>query len=368
MFGPRVIPLGRLWGIRLGIDPSWFVVFLFVTWILGNNLHLEHASWSAWLVWGSAVVASLTFFVSILLHELGHSVVAISLGLPVRAITLFLFGGAAELSGEPKRPRDEFLIAIAGPAVSFLLGMGFLLAGYLAPASGPLEVICIWLGAVNMGVAVFNLFPGFPLDGGRVLRSLLWAATGSIERATLWSGRVGMLFGRLLIVLGIVSAILGQNLVAGMFMAFMGWFLLRTARAHIMQSMISSRLRGVKVESALETDLEHVDGWDTLEDVAEGPLADPQKRLVLVDEAGEAVGVIGTAELHTVAENKRAYHLARQVMTPLARLVRIRPDVSLLVALRTLDREGVGQLLVERDDQVLGVLTRDHLTRVLRMP
>jgi Zn-dependent protease len=368
LFGGRVISLGRIGGIRIGIDPSWFLVFFLVTYNLGASFSASYEEWSQLAVWGSAVTASLMFFVSILLHELGHSVIAISLGLPVRSITLFLFGGAAELSAEPHRPRDEFLIAIAGPAVSGLLGVGLLLAWFAAPSDGPLAVISGWLGVTNLGVALFNLVPGFPLDGGRVLRSALWSLTGSLERATLWAGRVGMLFGRLLIALGVFAAVIGRPWWGGLFVAFMGWFLVRAARAHILQSLVSSRLRDVSVESALETDLPRVDGWDTLEDVARGPFSDPQRRLALVAEEGQPVGVLGRVELRSVEEKKRAYHLARQVMTPLRALVRIAPEVSLLVALRTLDREGVGQLLVERDDEVLGILTRDQLTRILRTP
>jgi Zn-dependent protease/CBS domain-containing protein len=368
LFGGRVIRLGRLLGIRIGIDPSWFLVFFLVSYSLGIGFAEKHGAWSPFAVWGSAVSASLIFFLSILLHELGHSLVALALDLPVRSITLFLFGGAAELSAEPRRPRDEFLIAVAGPAVSGLLGLAFLLGWYLAPSEGPLEVVTLWLGLVNLGVAGFNMFPGFPLDGGRVLRAVLWKLTGSFERATLWSGQVGMLFGRILIAMGIVLAVLSGQLFEGLFVAFMGWFLLRAARANIVQSMVSSRLRGVRVENALETNLPEVDGWDTLEDLASGPFSDPQRRLVLVAEEGRPVGVLGTLELREIAENKRAYHLARQVMTPLARLVRIDPALSLLEALRTFDREGVTQLLVERDHEILGVLTRDQLTRALRTP
>lgn len=368
LFGGGVIRLGRIIGIRIGIDPSWFLVFFLVTYFLGSGFAEQKGEWSQPVVWGAAVCASLLFFLSILLHELGHSVVAISLGLPVRSITLFLFGGAAELSAEPKRPRDEFLIAIAGPAVSGILGLAFLLLGYLAPEEGAVASVSLWLGVVNLSVAVFNMVPGFPLDGGRVLRSVLWSLTGSLDRATLWAGRVGMLFGRILIAAGIVSAVVTREYFGGLFVAFMGWFLLRVARAHILQSLVSSRLRGISVESALEPDLPRVDGWDTLEDVVSGPFSDPKQRVALVAEDGEPVGVLGAQEMRAVAENKRAYHLARQVMTPLARLVRIAPEVSLLVALRTLDREGVAQLLVERDDQVLGILTRDRLTRALRTP
>jgi len=368
MFGGNVLRLGSLFGIRIGVDPTWFLVFFLVTYSLAQGFHAEHADWSEVIVWLAAATASLSFFASILLHELGHSITAILLGVRVRSITLFLFGGAAELASEPRRPLDEFLIAIAGPAVSALLGVAFLIVWLAAPGTGPLPVVSGWLGATNIGVALFNLLPGFPLDGGRVLRSILWALTDSLERATQWSGRVGVLLGRVFVALGIGIAILGQQWVYGLFVSFLGWFLLRAARATVLQSVLTGRLKAISVGRALEADLPRVDGWDTLEDVVREVPAPPGERLALVAEEGELVGVIGEQELSQVDEGKRAFHQARQVMTPLARLASIDPRASLLVALRTLEREGAGQLLVRRDGELVGVLTRERLRRVLHAP
>ena len=249
--------------------------------------------------------------------------------------------------------------------MSGLLGGLFLVIWLATPDDVPVGVVSVWLGVTNLGVAIFNMFPGFPLDGGRVLRSVLLALMGSLDRATQWSGWVGVLFGRILIAAGILIAVLTGSWFNGLFLAFMGWFLSGAARRTMIQSVMTSRLRSTSVAAALQGDLEEVDGWDTLEDVVNQVKSGTGPLTALVAEDGEPVGVIGELELSTVAEGKRAYHVARQVMTPLARLISIESGESLMEALRTLDREGVGQLLVSEDGRFLGVLTRDQLGRVV---
>jgi len=336
-----------------------------VTYSVASDFGREHPDWSGAEVWTSAVLGSLTFFTSILLHELGHSLTAISLGLPVRSITLFLFGGVAELGEEARRPRDEFLIAISGPAVSGLLCLFFVVLMLATPADGPVHVTGAWLALLNGCVALFNMLPGFPLDGGRVFRSVLWATTGSLERATQWSGRVGVLLGNLMTAFGLVMAIVGSNWLGGMFMALMGWFLSRAARANVMQSLISGRLKSLTVRDAADLQAPRVDGWDTLEDVLrDAPQAAEGGVLVVEDEV--MVGVIGPAELAGIVPNKYAFHPARSAMTALEQLVRISPEVSLSAALRAMDHAQLSQLLVEERGQVLGVISRGSLSRALQ--
>lgn len=365
LLGGRVISIGHVLGIRLGVDPSWFFVFVFVTYSVASRFAFEHEDWSTGLVWASAVTGSLTFFLSILLHELGHSVTAISLGLPVRSITLFLFGGVAELSGEARRPRDEFLIAIAGPAVSGLLCLFFLILWLANPKGGPVSSVSQWLAILNGTVATFNMLPGFPLDGGRVFRSMIWAATGSLERATQWSGRVGVILGNLMTAFGLVLAIVGSSWLGGMFMAFMGWFLSRAARANVMHSVIGGRLRALAVRDAVTLPAPRVDGWDTLEDALAAVPGITQSGALVVEE-DRVVGVLGPAEFAGVTANKYAFHTARSAMTILERLVRVSPEISLDMARRTMDRDQVSQVLVEEQGTVLGVLGRADLAKALQ--
>src|SRR5215467_13199359 len=207
----RGLYIGRIFGINIQVDWSWILIFLLVTWSLAAGLFPAwHPDWSMALRWGVAVVASLLFFASILLHELSHSLVAKARGLPVRRITLFLFGGVSNIEREPPTPKTEFLVAVVGPITSILLGMIFLaLAAFSAANShvtggdpqavarqlGPVTTLLAWLGPINILLGLFNLIPGFPLDGGRILRYILWSATKDLRKATAWATGAGRAVG-----------------------------------------------------------------------------------------------------------------------------------------------------------------------------
>src|SRR5256714_8331468 len=198
--------IGRIFGIRITIDWSWFFIFVLVAWNVGTAVAQLHPAWGLATIWGVALVAALLFFASVLAHELAHSLVARAQGLPVRTITLFLFGGVSNIQREPRSPAAEVLLAIVGPLTSIVLGVIFVVLGGiiagtpvqevrpsmtgLAPLS-PLAIILLWLGQINILLGLFNLIPGFPLDGGRVLRSILWAATHNLRTATRWASSVG---------------------------------------------------------------------------------------------------------------------------------------------------------------------------------
>ena len=187
------VRVGRILGVELRLDYSWFVVFVLVAWMLaGHHFPMMSPGWTPATYWAVGVMVSVLFFASVVAHELGHSTVSRALGVPVHDITLFIFGGAARLSREPHRPRDEFLIAAAGPVVSLALGAGFWALGRIADAGGPVHAAATWLAGINVVLAVFNLIPGFPLDGGRVFRAVVWGMTGNFQRAT----RVAALLGR----------------------------------------------------------------------------------------------------------------------------------------------------------------------------
>ena len=364
MFDGRAFRLGRLFGIRIGVDPSWFLVFAFITWSIAGGFAQQHTSWSAAGVWTAAVSASLIFFASILLHELGHSLTSILLRVPVRSITLFLFGGVAELAAEPRRARDEFLIAIAGPATSLLLALAFGVLWLSVGGDHPVAVVAGWLAGVNLGVGVFNMLPGFPLDGGRVLRAALWGATGDLTRATRWAGRVGMVVGAGFVTLGAAIAVGTGNLFYGLFLGFMGWFLVRSARQHVALSVRSDRLSRIRAGGAVRARAGRtVDAWATLEDVAEELAV---SGCLLVEQDGEVAGFLGAACLEQVPPPRRAYHQVRQEMTPLSGLLPIDAGASLLAALKTMDRQRVDALAVLEGGHLQGVLTRLDLLRVLR--
>jgi Zn-dependent protease len=221
----RTIPLGQIAGIPVALDYSWFLIFVLLSWMLATSYFpAEFPDWLASLCWLVAVATAILFFVSVLLHELGHSAVARRYEIPVRSITLFVFGGVAQIGDDRPSAGAEFRIAIAGPLVSFALGALFYAVQKTAGGIQPLYGLAKYLSYINLVLGAFNLIPGYPLDGGRVLRAIVWAVTHDLKRATLIAANVGRGFGFLFIIAGVWHMLHG-NLVGGLWIAFIGWFL-----------------------------------------------------------------------------------------------------------------------------------------------
>ncbi len=229
------IPLGRILGIPIGLDPSWFLIFTLLTWLLGHSYYPdEFHNWPAALYWFMGALTTLLFFASVLLHELGHSVMALHYQIRVRSITLHIFGGIAEIGGESPSATAEFLIAIAGPLVSFALAAIFYVLQPIFLTVQPLFGLFKYLAYINLTLALFNLIPGYPLDGGRVLRAAVWAISGNMKRATIIAAKVGRGFAFLFIMFG-VWQILSGDFGGGLWIAFIGWFLDNAAKNQLRQ-------------------------------------------------------------------------------------------------------------------------------------
>lgn len=229
----RGIQLGSILGIPVDLDRSWFIVFFLLTWLLAADFYpAAFPGWPAWLYWGMGAVAAVGLFASVLLHELGHSAVALHYKVPVSGITLFLFGGVSRLDGEPPGPRAEFLIAIAGPLVSLALGAAFFLVQPLTRFSEPLYGLAVYLGTINIVLFLFNLIPGYPLDGGRVFRSVAWVFTKDLRRATVIAAHVGRVFGVLFVAWG-AWRMVSVNVTAGIWLMLIGWFLYAIATSAV---------------------------------------------------------------------------------------------------------------------------------------
>jgi Zn-dependent protease len=312
-------------------------------------------------------VTSLLFFVSILLHELGHSLVAQRLGVRVRSITLFVFGGIAQLESEPRRPRDEVWIASAGPVVSGALGALFYgLGALLGGATGAAEVgreALSWLGRINLTVAAFNLAPGFPLDGGRVLRGILWAATGSFARATAAAAGSGTLLAYALIALGALAALFGGQLVGGLWLVFIGWFLRRAARATVGQLVVERALAGVSLRQVLEPVSEaRVPGSARVSElVADAVLRRGLRTFYVVDAQDRLLGLFTLGELAALPESERAQRRADEVMIPLRELAVIGAHEDGWTAFQRMAERNVNQLPVLADGRLAGAITRERL-------
>jgi Zn-dependent protease/CBS domain-containing protein len=369
-FGRKAIPLGRLFGIELGLDWSWLFIFLLITLSVSGRFAAEHEDWSALSVWGGALLASLLFFASILLHELGHSVTSQMLGLPVRSITLFLFGGLARLSGEPSRPRDLFLIGAAGPAVSVTLGMLFLAVSLLVPGSpswaGVVGAVCSWLGLVNLVLAGFNLFPGYPLDGGQLLRATIWGITGSLEKATRVSATMGGVFASFLIGMGILAGLVGGDWLGGLWLVFIGWFLMTAAKASTTQVVLEKGLGAIRAEEVMNVSPPGLPAAETVAAAIEGPILHGGHRYLIALRDAQPVGLVTLHEVKRVPAAARGTTPLTEVMVPAEQMITIEPGTSLWEVLRTMDRENVNQVPVVQDGRLLGVVSREQLLRVVR--
>jgi Zn-dependent protease len=359
------ISLGRILGIPIALDYSWFVVFALLTWILASSYYPgEFKGWSPPLYWLMGAVTAIMLFVSVLLHELGHSVVALWYKIPVRSITLFLFGGVAQIGAEPPSAVAELLIAIAGPIVSLTLAILFYAVQPLVAGTETLLGLAKYLAYINLTLLVFNLIPGFPLDGGRVFRAVVWKFTGDLRRATLIAATAGRFFAFLFIFVGVWQMFSGNF--GGIWIAFIGWFLDNAASAQVQQVMFKGQLAGHSVAQAMSTQCAAVPADLMLQQLVDDHILAGGKRCFLVDRGDQTVGLMTLHRIKEVPRPDWATTSAAEVMLPLEQLQRIDPDTELWAALQKMDRDGVNQLPVTRDHHVVGMLSREDVITFLR--
>jgi Zn-dependent protease len=352
------VRIARVLGIPISFDYSWFLIFALLTWALAANYYpAAYPTWPRAWYWIAGAATALIFFLCVLLHELGHSAVAIRYGIPVRSITLFVFGGVSQIEGEPPSAGAEFWIAIAGPAVSAALAVIFAVIGRAAARGGMLFGLTTYLSYINGALAVFNLIPGFPLDGGRVLRAILWKSTGSLRKATLAAANVGRFVGFAMIVWGATQAFAGQ-VGSGLWIAFIGWFLENAASAQVQQQVIGSLLAGHTASEAMNRNYTSAPASTSLKDLVDRHILGGGSRAVVVTRDGEAVGLMTVHQAAAVPRDRWATTTVGEAMTPFDRVKRIKPTTGLWDAAAAMNQDGVNQLLVTEDGRILGMLTR----------
>ncbi len=361
------IALGRVLGIPIGLDYSWFLIFALITWAMASSYYpAEFPGWAPPLYWAMGALTAVMLFVSVLLHELGHSVVAMRFRIPVRSITLFIFGGVAQIATDPPGPLAEFLVALAGPVVSFGLAALFELLKTLVGGSGPLFGLLEYLAFINGALALFNLIPGFPLDGGRVFRAVVWAVTGNMRRATWVAATVGRGFALLFILYGAWQFI-GGRVADGLWIAFIGWFLYSAAAAQVRQQAVQGRLTGHPVSQVMEAHVPEVAGTTTLQQLADEHVTHAGERAFLVTDGPGAVGLLTLHGLMEVPRDAWATTAAADVMVPFDRVRSVAPDTDIWQALQIMERAGVRQLpVVNADGHVVGLLTRQDVAALLQ--
>lgn len=381
--------LGKVFGIDVFIDWSWGLIFLLVTWNLATAvLPAVHPGWSTVLSWTTAFAAALLFFASVLAHELAHSMVARARGLPVSRITLFLFGGVSNIEREPESPDTEFLMAIVGPLTSLILGLVFLTLGgaglftsggfsgnplRLLGQAGPIPTLLLWLGPINIVLAVFNMVPGFPLDGGRVLRSVFWAASHNLRLATRWASWIGQGIAWTLIGIGIAMALgieipyFGAGVIGGLWMAFIGWFLQNAARQSYRQVLLEDVLDGVSVSTLMRPTTLGVTADTSLSKLMYDYMMNTEERAVPVLDGECLVGMVTLADVRGVPREEWDRTRVADVMTPEDKLTVATPRENATQALSVLANRDIRQLPVVQEGRLVGILRHADIVRYLQL-
>ncbi|MBZ5536912.1 MAG: site-2 protease family protein [Acidobacteriia bacterium] len=360
------IQLGRIYGIKIGVDYSWFVVFVLITMSLSTQYATLHPQWSPTTHVLVGIVTSLLFFVTVLLHEMGHSVVAIQKGIPVRSITLFIFGGVAQIAREPKRAVDEFWIAVAGPVVSFVIAIACMLGSVaMKPISGVANAVLTWLGQINLVLALFNLIPGFPLDGGRILRAILWGWKGDFKSATRTASGVGQFVAYSFIFAGVITALRG-NFFNGLWIGFIGWFLLNAAQTSYRHAALKQSLAGLTVRDVMSTDCPVVSGSIPLSEFVHDEVLRTGQRCFLVTQFDKLVGIITLHEVKQIPQAEWNSTPVATAMQPLDHLHMVHPSDPLVGILEKMTTEGFNQLPVVEEEKLVGILGRDRLLQLIQ--
>ena len=361
------IKLGRIFGIEIGLHYSWFLIALLIVYSLTAQFHATNAHWSDQVILSMAVLTAILFFVSLLLHELAHSLVARSHGLPVREITLFALGGVSQIEKNPTSATLEFWMAFVGPLTSIVIGLVCVgLARALGqPSTEPWMAMLQWLGYINFTLGVFNLLPGYPLDGGRVLRAIIWWKTGNADRSTRLAAKTGQIVAFGFIAWGIYEFFGGAGF-GGLWIAFIGWFLLQAARESDMQVGLADALKGVRVADLMTRDCPTVDGWLNVQNFVDEHLLRTGQRCFVVVDKGQVAGLVTSHEVKAVDRAKWPYTTLHDIMRPLDDLHALQPDAPLLSALETMSRFDLNQLPVVTDHHLDGVLSRSHVIGYLQ--
>lgn len=365
---PGSLRLGKIAGIAISIHVSWLIIVVLLTLSLATGwFPALYPGWSTFTYWGVSLLAVLLLFVSVLLHELAHSLVARARSLPVKNITLLIFGGISNIEQEPKSPGVEFQMSFVGPLTSLLIGgLSYLLLVALRGGISPLAAILGYLAVSNVLLGLFNLVPAFPLDGGRVLRSIVWKISGSVRTAT----RVATVAGQViayLFILGGIWLLFGGYLLDGLWIGFIGWFLLSGAQSANAQVMLETMFKGVTVSEVMNTSPATVPANISLQKLV-GDLFLPHGwRSAFVMQVDQLVGLITLRDIRHIPRDEWAQTPVGHVMTPVERLHVVAPQQSLNEVLPLMVAQDVNQVPVVEDHRLVGVLSREDIMRFLEI-
>lgn len=359
------IKIGQVFGIPIFLHLSWILIFGLITYSLVDEYGARYPQWTSGQLWSLGVITSLLFFGSVLFHELSHSAVARHYRIPVASITLFFFGGVASITRDPDSAGQEFLMAAAGPASSYVLAGAFWLLARATPTDSMPNALATWLAGTNALLATFNLLPGFPLDGGRVFRSIVWAITKNYSKSTRIASRVGQGIAYAMMAFGLYTAFVLHSSVNGVWFVFLGWFLLTAARQSYQQVEAQGALQGLRAVDVMTSDMPTVARDLSLDEYAR-EVSRTGRRAHLVVSDNKLVGLMRVEVLQAVPREEWPSTSVQAVMIPREKLAWTAPEEPVLSVLERMRSANVDQLAVIREDNVVGLVTRDSILRVVQ--
>jgi Zn-dependent protease/CBS domain-containing protein len=369
MFGRR-IPLFSLFGFKISIDLSWFILAILITWSLAEGLFPYYfKGFSSSTYWWMGAFGALGLFVSIIFHEFFHSIVARGFGMPMKGITLFMFGGVSELGDEPNNAKTEFLVAVVGPLSSILLsGILFManLAGKAASWPAAANAVTLYLAWLNLVLAGFNLIPAFPLDGGRILRSILWAVKKNLRWATRIASGFGEAFGILLIIFGIFSFI-GGNFIGGIWYFLIGMFIKGASQSSYQQLLVRTSLSGERVSNFMKDLPVTVPSSISVEDLVENYFYKYHYKMFPVSSDGHVEGCVSTREVKNLSKDQWPVHKVSEIETACSDKNTVTPDTDAIKALSLMNTTGNSRLMVVEGDKLVGIVTLKDMLKFLSL-
>jgi Zn-dependent protease/CBS domain-containing protein len=363
----NAVQITKLFGIPIGLDPSWFLVFALITFALAvGYFPAEFQQWSKLQYWSVAAVTSILFFASVILHELGHSIAAQIFKLPVKSITLYIFGGSSEITSEAPGPLSEFIIALIGPLTSIAVAAFFYAIQLLFTGVPTVYATAKYLALINGVLAIFNLIPGFPLDGGRVFRAIVWGITHNLRRATEIAALLGHAIAFIFILLGVWRFFQGdwKN---GLWISFTGWFLETAVVGQVQRQRIHLLLAGHTVDQVMSRDCLMAASNLTLQEFVDRYLIDKGQRCMVVVHDGKPAGLLTLHNIHQVAREQWSTTTVVEVMTPMDQVKLTGPKVGLEQALEQMGADGVNQMPVMENGHIEGMLRREDITNYLHL-
>lgn len=360
----KSIQLGKIFGIPFRLDYSWFFIFFFITALLSLSIFpSNYPEWSTAYYWIVGIITSLIFFASVVAHELAHSLVGRRVGIPAKSITLFFFGGVAHIGKEASRPTTELAMAIAGPLCSIALaGLFYLIAWLTSDLNEYVAASCAWLALINGMLAIFNMIPGFPLDGGRVLRSIIWLTTGNFMRATRAATIAGYGVSYLFIFGGIII-LFTMYWLNGLWLIFIGFFLNSATRATYNQTKLRDTLKGFTAEDVMTRDFPRIPRQLTIKELVNGPLLTSSSQYLLVTDGDSVDGLLTMQQVKEVPREYWDLTTAGQAMAPLEKLKMVQPSDDAISILERIDEDNLEIVAVVREGKLIGMVLRDNLAR-----